>query len=68
MKRLTYTVPDAAGLLGISRGAAYEAARNGQLPTIRIGKRLLVPIAALKKILGKSLLHESSSSQIAGDS
>jgi excisionase family DNA binding protein len=68
MKRLTYTVPDVAALLGISRGAAYQAARNGQLPTIRIGKRLLVPIAALKKILGESLLHESGDSQIAEDS
>ncbi len=32
----TYTVPEAAKLLGIGRTAAYEAARTGQIPTIRI--------------------------------
>ena len=51
MKRLTRTIPEAAELLGIGRGSAYEAARTGQLPTIRIGRRLLVPLAALEKIL-----------------
>ena len=59
MERLTYTVTEAAGLLGISRGAAYEAARTGELPTVRIGNRLLVPIAALHKILDQSWLQES---------
>jgi excisionase family DNA binding protein len=54
MDRLTCTVTEAAGLLGISRGAAYEAARSGQLPTLRIGKRLLVPIGALHKLLDQT--------------
>ena len=48
---LTYTVPDAAKLLGISRNAAYEAAQRGEIPAIRIGKRLLVPRAALERML-----------------
>jgi excisionase family DNA binding protein len=51
MKRQTRTIPEAAKLLGIGRGSAYEAARTGQLPTIRIGRRLLVPVVALQKIL-----------------
>jgi len=38
----TLTVPEAARLLGISRNAAYEAATRGELPCLRIGRRLLV--------------------------
>ena len=46
------TVEEAGRLLGISRNSAYEAARRGELPAIRIGKRLIVPRAALEKLLG----------------
>ena len=48
---LTMTVEEAAAALGISRNLAYEAARNGQLPCIRIGRRLLVPRRALERLL-----------------
>lgn len=51
MERLTLTIEEAAQLLGISRGLAYEMARCGKLPVIRFGRRLLVPRAALEKIL-----------------
>ena len=50
-ERLTYTVEEAATLLGISRSLAYEAARTGDLPTIRIGRRILVPAAALQRLI-----------------
>ena len=48
---LTMTVKEAAAALGISRGLAYQAARDGSIPTIRIGRRLLVPRRALYKLL-----------------
>jgi excisionase family DNA binding protein len=51
-ERATYTVEEAGRKLGISRNSAYEAARSGQLPTIRIGRLLLVPKAALDRMLG----------------
>ena len=52
-KRATLTVEEAAKLLGISRGSAYQAARNGQLPgTLRVGRRILVSKAALHSALG----------------
>jgi excisionase family DNA binding protein len=51
--RLTYTVPEAAELLGVSRGVAYEAANTGELPTVRLGRRLLVPRARLLALLGE---------------
>jgi excisionase family DNA binding protein len=50
-KRLTMTIPEAAEKLGIGRNQGYEAARNGQIPTIKIGKRLLVPVTALENKL-----------------
>ncbi|MFZ1123623.1 MAG: helix-turn-helix domain-containing protein [Candidatus Baltobacteraceae bacterium] len=48
---LTVTTAEAARLLGISRNLAYEAARRGEIPTIRIGRRILVPLAALERLL-----------------
>jgi excisionase family DNA binding protein len=48
---LTMTVEAAARELGISRNTAYECARNGQIPTVRLGRRLLVPRAALEAML-----------------
>ena len=52
--RLTYTVGEAAELLGISRNSAYEAVRKGELPTIRIGRRILVPRSRLADLLAKA--------------
>lgn len=49
--RPTVTVEEAGAILGISRGSAYAAAKNGTLPTLRIGKRLVVPTAALRRLL-----------------
>jgi len=36
---------------GLCRAASFQAAREGRIPTIRIGKRILVPVAALEKKL-----------------
>jgi excisionase family DNA binding protein len=49
--RLTWTVTEAAKLLGISSTSAYEAARRGELPVRVIGRRMLVPRAALLRLL-----------------
>jgi excisionase family DNA binding protein len=51
LTRHTITVTEAAKVLGIGRSAAYEAARSGQIPTIRIGRRVLVPRIALENLL-----------------
>jgi excisionase family DNA binding protein len=47
------SVEQAATILGISRGLAYEAARRGELPTIKLGRRVLVPRAKLLALLGE---------------
>ncbi len=49
-------MPEAAKVLGIGRAAAYEAARTGQIPTIKIGKRILVPMDALEQLLKEPVL------------
>ena len=48
---LTMTVKEAAKLLGISSERAYAASAAGQLPTIMLGKRRVVPRAALERML-----------------
>jgi len=50
-ERLTLTVEEAAVVLGISRASAYEATRRGEIPCIRIGRRILVPRVALNRLL-----------------
>jgi excisionase family DNA binding protein len=48
----TVSVEFAGSALGISRGSAYEAARRGEIPTIKLGRRVVVPTAALRRLLG----------------
>ncbi len=49
--RPTLTVPEAGRFLGLARASAYEAAHRGDIPTLRVGRRLLVPTAALRRML-----------------
>jgi excisionase family DNA binding protein len=49
--KLTLTIDEAARLLGISRPLAYKMVRLHQLPSIRLGKRLLIPRKALEEML-----------------
>ncbi len=51
-ERLTYTIEEAGKMLGIGRNQSYGAAERGEIPTIRIGKRLLVPKATFDRLLG----------------
>lgn len=51
--RATLTIEEAAELLGISRGLAYEAARRNELPgVLRVGRRILISKPALHAALG----------------
>jgi excisionase family DNA binding protein len=52
LKSPTLTVPEAAAVLGISRAAAYAAVQRGDIPSIRIGHRLVVSTVALWRMLG----------------
>lgn len=51
-EKLAYTVEEAAALLGLSRTSAYLACQRGDLPSRLIGRRRVVPKAALERLLG----------------
>jgi len=53
--RLTITVEEAAAILGLGRSAAYEAARRGELPSRKLGRRVVVPVPLLLEWLGISV-------------
>jgi excisionase family DNA binding protein len=42
LEKQTMTIEEAARVLGVGRNKAYEAAHRGEIPTIKIGKRILV--------------------------
>lgn len=50
-EKLTLTIDETAKCLGIGRNSAYEAVARGEIPVIKVGKRLLVPKVALAKML-----------------
>ena len=56
--KLTYTVTEAAELLGISRTTAYECVRRGEIPCLTLGRRILITRAHLEHLLG-TLPYES---------
>ena len=49
---LTMSVPKAGRkYFGLSRGASYEAAKRGDIPTVKVGRLLRVPVRALEAML-----------------
>ena len=60
-KRRTCTVQEAAQLLGISRNSAYAAVHRGEIPSIRLGRRYVVPIDRLEELLdGRRTGHKTT--------
>ena len=51
-ERKTLTVEEAAEQIGISRNAAYDAVRNGEIPHLRVGRRIVIPKTAFERWLG----------------
>jgi len=57
-ERATLNVPQAAKFLGISRSLTYELVKTGTIPSIRLGeKRIVVPVAALERMLDRAQEH-----------
>lgn len=53
LNRPTLSVPDAGAVFyGLSRNGSYEAAKRGDFPTIKIGRKIMVPVAPLAEKLG----------------
>ena len=51
---LTLTISETAKLLGLGRNSCYQAARRGDIPTVIIGRRMFVPVAALQRMLSEA--------------
>lgn len=49
---LTMTVEQAAAVLGVGRSTAYELARSGDIDSLRLRRRIVVPVAHLADRLG----------------
>ncbi len=61
--RLTYTVEEAAAVLGISRAFAYEAVHRGEIPHLRLGRRILIPRSALTRLVESAGLAGAEQSE-----
>jgi excisionase family DNA binding protein len=55
MERLTVTVTEAAVILGVSRTSAYELVRAGTLPSVRLGRRIVITRRSLEDLVGGAL-------------
>ena len=52
MNKLALSVEEAAKVIGLGRNAAYEAIRRKEIPSLRIGGRILVPRLKLEEMFG----------------
>jgi len=59
-QRLTMTVEEASEALGISRSLAYELVRRGEIPSLRLGRRIVVPVRALEDLVERAGVVASS--------
>ena len=50
-QRATLSVEETGDYLGIGRNLAYQKVRTGEIPSLRLGKRILVPKSALAALL-----------------
>jgi excisionase family DNA binding protein len=50
-ERLTLTAREASQLLGLSRTSVYQGISTGEIPHIRVGKRILIPKVGLERML-----------------
>ena len=48
---LVYTIQEAAILLNLGRSSMYQAVRNGSIPSVKLGRRILIPRTALEQFL-----------------
>ncbi|HSH61895.1 MAG TPA: helix-turn-helix domain-containing protein [Acidimicrobiales bacterium] len=56
----TITVKEAAALLGISERSAYDAVHRGEIPVIRLGRRMTVPTVPILRMLGLGEVSDSA--------
>jgi len=57
--RQTFTVKELSEILGVSLSKAYEAVHSGSVPSIKIGKRIVIPVPALNTLLSEGRKGEA---------
>jgi len=55
LRRQTFTVPEAAALLGISRAKAYQCVHSGEIRAVQFGRRIVVPASVIEELLGAAV-------------
>ena len=53
-ERLTLTAREASKVLGLSRTSVYQGISMGEIPHLKVGKRILIPKAALERMLASA--------------
>ena len=67
MERRTYTVTEAATVLGISRTSAYERVRTGDLPALRLGRRIVIARAVVDAFVSGAGITGDRHDHVASD-
>lgn len=52
VRRMTYSVEEAAAVLGMSKSTVYDSIRNGELRGVQLGRRVVIPCDALEALVG----------------
>jgi excisionase family DNA binding protein len=60
MDRLAYSVEDGANLLGIGRTLMFDLVRRGDVPSIKVGKRRLIPARALSEWVDRQQVEQAA--------
>ncbi|ROR28518.1 excisionase family DNA binding protein [Mobilisporobacter senegalensis] len=55
MEKLTYSVTEAAELIGIGKSLMYELVRENKIPVVRMGKRILIPKIRFENFINEEL-------------
>ena len=63
---LVVPVPAAARRLGWGRDRTYEMVRDGRIPSVKIGRRRLVPVVALQKVVDEEVARSNSDGRSEG--
>ena len=54
-RRLALSVDEAAALLGVSRDLVYDLVASGEIPSLRLGRRIVVPRHALEQVINSAI-------------
>jgi excisionase family DNA binding protein len=60
LERLTFTVDETAAILGLSRNLTYAGVASGAIPSVKVGRRILVPRLALERLLASAAGNRSA--------